>query len=130
MMRDLRTLDAFRFEHPAIGWMGDETCGCFTFRSKMTGDGIRVIASSGYGWDHVSVSLQHRCPNWPEMEQIRRMFFCDEEFAFQYHAPVADYMDGTVHGCVYCLHLWRPHAGTFPIPPKWMVGMVGQHERG
>jgi hypothetical protein len=30
--------------------------------------GLRVIASDGEGWDHVSVSLPDRCPTWEEMK--------------------------------------------------------------
>jgi hypothetical protein len=28
---------------------------------------LHVIASDGQGWEHVSVSLSHRTPNWREM---------------------------------------------------------------
>jgi hypothetical protein len=32
---------------------------------------LRVIASDGMGWEHVSVSLPHRCPHWREMRFIK-----------------------------------------------------------
>lgn len=62
------------------------------------------------------------------MEQIRRLFFKDDEFAFQYHAPLAEYVDGSSFGHPYCLHLWRPQKGAFPVPPKWLVGGMPPEE--
>src|SRR5262245_8613529 len=127
-MRDLRALDAFRIRgHP--GGLGDETCGMFEIRSKASNQTLRVIASSDGGWDHVSVSVPNRCPNWPEMEQIRRLFFKDAEAVMQYHAPVADYVDGSRRGdCEHCLHLWRPQFQTLPAPPRWMLSTIGLEE--
>jgi len=66
---------------------------------------MRVMASAGMGWDHVSISRQNRCPNWPEMEHIKRLFFRDDETAMQLHVPPSDHI--SIHP--YCLHLWRPH---------------------
>src|SRR5215203_4408658 len=115
-MRNLMELNAFRVNHPILG-SGDETCGPFVIPSKTTGQKLNVIASSDLGWDHVSVSLTNRCPNWPEMEQIKRLFFKDEEWAMQLHAAPSDHIN--VHP--YCLHVWRPQQVAIPIPPTWMV---------
>jgi hypothetical protein len=79
---------------------------------------LRVVASSGEGWDHVSVSRQNRCPNWPEMEFIKRAFFKDDETAMQLHVPPSDHI--SIHP--FCLHLWRPHGVEIPRPPSIMVG--------
>ena len=62
------------------------------------------------------------------MEQIRRLFFKDDESVMQYHAPIADYVDGSKYGHPYCLHLWRPHGSQLPAPPKWMVGGMSPAE--
>jgi hypothetical protein len=35
---------------------------------------LRVIASDGEGWEHVSVSLANRCPTWDEMCFIKGVF--------------------------------------------------------
>jgi hypothetical protein len=117
-MRDLRLLDIYRrTDAPVVamyGDDGDETCGVFMLPPTEVSDKLMVIASSGEGWDHVSVSAERRCPTWKEMEFVRRLFFRREEAAMQYHAPVEDYVDGTQHGCEHCLHLWRPH--DVPIP--------------
>lgn len=121
-MRNLRLLDTYRdcskqvIEH--YGNAGDETCGCFLVPSRIDSAPMRVVASSGEGWDHVSASRATRCPNWAEMEQIKRLFFRDDEVAMQLHVTVADHIN--VHP--YCLHLWRPHDVAIPLPPKGMVG--------
>lgn len=121
-MRNLRLLNRFRDVAAATafyGWAGDETCGVFTVPSPIDGAGLRVIASSGEGWDHVSVSRKNRCPNWPEMDHIKRLFFCDDEVAMQLHVATKDHISFHPH----CLHIWRPNDGTvIPLPPAEFVG--------
>lgn len=51
------------------------------------------------------------------MEQVKRLFFKPDEVAFQLHLPPSDHI--SVHP--YCLHIWRPHRGKVPLPPKAMV---------
>src|SRR5215475_7803233 len=46
---------------------------------------LRVIASDGMGWEHVSVSLPNRCPNWREMCFIKDLFWDAEDVVIQYH---------------------------------------------
>ena len=99
------------------GWDGDETCGAFKLPSPIDGQPMNVIASSEHGWDHVSVSRSNRCPNWPEMEFIKRKFFKDEETAMQLHVAVAAHINLHQH----CLHLWRPQHSEIARPPGWMV---------
>lgn len=121
-MRDLKDFAQWRVKLNGFD-NDDPTAGFFVFRSPVDGKPLRIIASCSAGWDHVSVSRIDRCPIWGEMEVMRRKFFKPEEFAFQYHAPIADYVDGTFRGnCETCLHLWRPWDAGMPIPPKWMVG--------
>lgn len=76
-----------------------------------------VVASYGGGWDHVSVSLVYRTPKWDEMEHIKRIFFEDDEWAMQLHAPPSKHL--SIHP--YTLHIWRPHDHTIPIPHPLMV---------
>jgi hypothetical protein len=116
-------LDVYRIQLDGYG-SGDEAEGAFAVPSPIDGQPIRVIASSDAGWDHVSVSRQSRCPNWPEMEHVRRLFFKDDETMMQLHPPLADY----VNDHPYCLHLWRPRAAEIPRPPKWMVGGISPAE--
>ena len=121
-MRNLRLLDAYRDASPRVlalyGDAGDHASGVFRVPSPTGGQPLVVIASTGEGWDHVSVSLPNRCPNWPEMEHIKRLFFREDETAMQLHVPPSDHI--SVHP--NCLHLWRPQADAIPRPPGWMVG--------
>jgi hypothetical protein len=120
-MRNLNLLDTYRRTDAEVrkyyGSIGDETCGVFLILSVIDRAPFVVVASSGDGWDHVSVSRANRCPNWPEMEQIKRLFFKDDETAMQLHVPVTDHLSRHA----YCLHLWRPHNVEIPRPPAWMV---------
>lgn len=100
------------------GSFGDGTCGAFLVPSCIDGAGLAVVASSGEGWDHVSVSRKNRCPNWAEMEQVKRLFFEDNETAMQLHVPATDH----INQMPTCLHLWRPLRGRIPRPPARLVG--------
>lgn len=79
---------------------------------------LKVIASDGEGWEHVSVSLPTRCPTWTEMSYIKGLFWGEEDCVLQLHPPASQY----VNNHPYCLHLWRPVDQTVPTPPGWMVG--------
>lgn len=116
-MRDLTALDQFRHHDPQ--WAGDSTCGAFMIPSPTDRKPIVVLASSDLGWDHVSASRATRCPNWPEMVYIARLFFADDEVAFQLHLPEAQW----VSNHPYCLHWWRPQNQTIPLPDSLLVGI-------
>jgi len=88
---------------------------------------MRVIASSGADqpkaepglrFDHVSVSLSHRCPTWDEMDYVRKLFFKPEEICFQLHMPPAENI--SLHP--YCLHIWRAIDAALPLPDPYLVG--------
>lgn len=114
-MRDLRALDRYRVPGPL--WVaGDATCGAFVIPSPVMGD-LRVVASAGEGWDHVSISLVNRTPVWAEMEYAKRLFLRPEAAAMQLHVAEAAHVNCHPH----CLHLWRPHDAPIPLPPEWMV---------
>jgi hypothetical protein len=128
-MRNLRLLDAHRIRGRAVielyGWEGDDKAGAFRLRSSIDGADLVVIASSGEGWDHVSASRSNRCPNWSEMEQVKRVFFRDDETAMQLHVPPSDH----VNNHPYTLHLWRPLDREIPRPPSIMVGIGAEPVR-
>ncbi len=65
---------------------------------------LKVIASDGMGWEHVSVSLTTRCPTWEEMCFIKDLFWGAEACVIQFHPPESEY----VNNHSFCLHLWRP----------------------
>lgn len=82
---------------------------------------IRVVASDGGGWEHVSVSLERRTPTWEEMCKVKDIFWDPEDCVMQLHPPKSEYVNFAKN----CLHLWRPVAGEvppIPQPPRWMVG--------
>lgn len=120
-MRDLHLLDLYRVRDAHVlerwGWTGDETCGSFSVPSPIDRKPLMIVASSGNGWDHVSVSRANRCPNWTELEHVRRLFFRDNETVMQLHVPPKDHI--SLHP--NCLHLWRPQQVEIPRPPEWMV---------
>ena len=126
-MKDLRALDPWRVPLPEglAAWWGmpplggafASIAGAFVLRSPIDGRTLRIIASNGEGWDHVSVSLANRCPRWSEMEHVKRAFFLDHETAMQLHVPPGDHISHHP----YCLHLWRPHDAEIPRPPAILV---------
>lgn len=121
-MRDLANLDPFRRRGKRVlemyGSEGDEGNGAFDLRCPHSGRALLCLASNGGGWDHVSVSLPNRTPNWTEMEFVKRWFFNDDETAMQLHVPPADHIN--LHP--NCLHLWRPNDGReIPRPPGEFV---------
>lgn len=96
--------------------------GCYEMPSPIGSDLLlRVIASDGMGWDHVSVHCQMRCPSWEEMHYVKTLFWHDDEAVMQLHPPASEY----VNNHPYCLHLWRPQDADIPRPPSWMVGLRG-----
>jgi len=121
-MRNLNELDVERVRTPRIldmyGSFGDDGNGIFTLFSPIDRAPMHVIASNGGDWDHVSVSRLNRCPNWTEMEFVKRRFFKDDETAMQLHVPPSDHINKHEH----CLHLWRPQKLEIPRPPSMMVG--------
>jgi hypothetical protein len=82
---------------------------------------LKVIASDAdreIPWEHVSVSLSNRCPNWEEMSYIKSLFWDDEETVMQLHPPKSKW----INNHPYCLHMWRPVKEIIPIPPSITVG--------
>lgn len=76
-----------------------------------------IIASEGLGWEHVSISLANRIPNWKEMCYFKSLFWDKEDCVVQYHPPESDYVNNDNN----CMHLWRPTGIEMPRPPKEFV---------
>lgn len=112
-MINLRELELLRVP----GLPGDDRSGAFVIRHHATDALLRVIASAYGDWDHVSVSLENRCPTWEEMDLIKRLFFYPTETVMQLHPPLSDHVNIHPH----CLHLWRPQKQRIPMPPQAMV---------
>lgn len=104
-----------------------EDYGAFRIPHAKTGVTLTVMVASGesaradlgaaYAWDHVSVSLPNRPPNWAEMAFIKSVFWGDDETVMQLHVPTAEHKN--LHP--NCLHLWRPLNAPIPRPPGDMV---------
>lgn len=83
-------------------------------------DTLRIIASWGGGWDHVSVSLASGAlPGWHIMKYVHKQCFGDT-MAIQYFMPEQEHVDYSAAG-LEILHLWRPQNISLPIPPKIFV---------
>jgi hypothetical protein len=79
---------------------------------------LKIIASWGGGWDHVSVSTWTKnCPTWKEMCFVKDLFWNDNEVVVQYHPAKKDY----INNCDNCLHLWKPQSFELPTPPTIFV---------
>lgn len=83
---------------------------------------LAIVASDGNDpiakeWEHVSVSLAHRCPNWQEMSFVKDLFWNEDETVVQFHPGKTDHIN--IHP--NCLHLWKWCGGEFPMPPKILV---------
>lgn len=86
------------------------------------GAALHIIASDGIdpvaeNWEHVSVSIGRRPPNWQEMSFVKSLFWDDDECVVQFHPAKSDYIN--IHDHV--LHLWRHRVLPFPMPPKILV---------
>ncbi len=114
--------EQFRIKDGTMG--SDESYGnngAFMIMSAKTKRILNIIASDGEGWEHVSVSLNNRNPNWDEMNFVKNMFWCEDDLVVQFHPPKSVYIN--THP--FCLHLWRK-AGTndfCEVPNKLLVGI-------
>lgn len=104
-------------QHLMAGGGGGPDDGGGIWDIPMSSRIVRVQASWGMGWDHVSVSLPNRCPTWDEMCKIKDLFFDGDECVMQLHPP----RSVAVNYHNYCLHLWRPQDQQIPMPPVFMV---------
>jgi hypothetical protein len=116
--RPAEFVEKYRKRHPL---MGDSHTGSDFgyFEIPYKSFTLRVIACAGIdsGWDHVSVSLKNRCPNWEEMSFIKDLFWKPSECVVQYHPAENDYVN--IHP--NCLHMWKPLHEDLPTPP---IGFV------
>lgn len=90
------------------------------FNLHINGLPVRVIASDGLGWEHVSVSIigTVNTPSWSVMCQVKDLFWDDDTWVVQFHPPKSEY----VNNHSGCLHLWRCTTDTQPTPPSILTG--------
>jgi hypothetical protein len=87
---------------------------------------LRIIAAPGrrpmeHGWEHVSVSIERRPPNWQEMAFVKDLFWNEDECVVQFHPP----KDAHVNNHPHCLHLWRHATKIIELPPEELIGVKG-----
>lgn len=87
-------------------------------RSNKASDKCLVSLTSIKGWEHLSVSHKNKIPSWNTMQEMKEMFFYDNEECFQIHPKADDYVNNNE----YTLHIWRPVDGMKQIPPSILVG--------
>lgn len=106
---------------PAFYCSRDEDGFNGMFRFYLNNLPIRVLASDGEGWQHVSVSIERsdKCPTWEIMCKIKQLFWEDEDVVVQYHPKKSEYVNNHPN----CLHLWRCLTAKFPTPPTILVGL-------
>ena len=98
-----------------------ENNGAFHAFAPADGQTIYMIASDGEGWEHVSVSLETRCPTWDEMCWVKDLFWNKSETVIQYFPAKNEY----INNHQYCLHLWKPIGVKLPKPPTNLIGIKG-----
>ena len=109
--------DKFRKLHPLFKERGDDQNGYFEF--PFQGYTCRCIASNGFGWEHVSISLNvPLIPDWQTMCYVKSMFWDKEDTVIQFHPPETKYVNNNP----YVLHLWRPIDFEIPVPDPKLVG--------
>lgn len=113
-------LDRYRKEHPFSG-MSPAGASWGYFEIPTGAGRLRIVSSGGahedsQGWEHVSISLEHRCPRWEEMVRIKNLFWGEDECVIQFHPPESDY----INHHPYVLHLWKPPYN-LPLPPRAFV---------
>jgi hypothetical protein len=106
----------YRIVHGMFKSSIDDGCnGCFVIPFET--NFLTIIVSDGSGWEHVSVSLENRCPNWKEMCFIKSLFWEDEECVIQFHPPKSVHVNN--HN--FCLHLWKKIGEEFQLPDIILV---------
>lgn len=120
-MSDFNYLNKYRVRSGAYG--SDDSLGFNGFFCLMIqGSRVKVMASDGEGWQHVSVSLEDHpstVPNYKTMCEVRRLFFEDEDWVVQFSPPKSEHINNHPG----CLHWWRPTDQKMPTPPSIMVGL-------
>ena len=87
------------------------------------GSELVILASAGVeledeGWEHASVSVKHRTPNWTEMCFVKDLFWEDHETVVQFHPRKSEY----VNQHPFALHLWKNNRFDYVLPNHLLVG--------
>lgn len=113
-------VEKYRKPHP-LGFPHSpgDPFGWFEIPASAVGHKLFVMAAPVDDvWQHLSVSLRHRCPTWSEMCKVKDLFWEPEEVVVQFHPPKSEW----VNNSRFCLHLWSWRGGEMPRPPSILVG--------
>lgn len=93
--------------------------GLFTI--PIRGKLVRIIASDGLDWQHVSVTItnSNETPSWQLMCAVKELFWNDQDWVVQFHPAKSEY----VNNHPGCLHLWKPNAQILPTPDSLLAGL-------
>ena len=129
MRKSGKHLNRYRVDHPTLGLSPRDTLyGCFEIHDRR--EPLRVISGGERTgddsqdlteWEHVSVSLPHRCPTWVEMCYVKDLFWLPTETVIQFHPSRLRY----VNAHPTCLHLWRNPNAEIELPPTWTLADDG-----
>src|SRR5690242_7355824 len=98
-INDGRVRSGYFASNDTDGWNG-------TFLFTIDRYRVKVIASDGLGWRHVSVSLHgsRKYPPWRVMDAVVKIFWGNDEYVMQLHVPA----DKNINNHSGCLHCWQP----------------------
>ncbi len=127
MKKDFSHLEKYRIRNGPWGSEIGDHFGVFFISCRSFG--LRIISADGEGfipvWEHVSISLPNRNPNWEEMCFVKSLFWEPEETVIQIHPPESVY----VNQHPFCLHLWKLVDFKQPLPPSIFVGLKTKEEK-
>lgn len=113
-------VDKYRVKDGIWKTKDGEKMGMFNIPSPTCNRVLKVVcANMENEWQHVSVSLENRCPNWEEMSYIKDLFWSNGETVVQFHPKKSEY----VNNHPYVLHLWKKKDKEFELPPSILVGV-------
>ena len=86
---------------------------------------LLVKFTKAMGWEHLCASFKDETPSWDTMNELKELFWLDDEVCFQLHPKKEDYINNNDH----CLHIWRNIEEEFKCPPYIMVGFRDNKEK-
>ncbi len=95
------------------------------YYDSITNKRLNFIFSYQMGWEHLSVSMPSRTPNWDQMCRMKDIFWGEDEACVEYHPKKEDYVNNHQH----CLHIWKPTKVELPTPPSILVGFRNEEEK-
>ncbi len=107
------------------------------YYDRISEKNLNFIFSYQLGWEHLSVSMPSRTPNWEQMCRMKDIFWNEDETCVEYHPAKSQYINNHKH----CLHIWRPvnneqflnepesKEEMLPVPPHLLVGFRDEEEK-